>query len=101
MQLRAGLALSSAVDTTQVIVTKCSSEDVDLTCGGVAMVPKGGASHTQEGDPGHMKGTVLGKRYVDAAGRIEVLCTKAGEASLGLAGELLVTAEAKPLPASD
>lgn len=101
MELRVGQALASAVDTTQVIVTKVAPGDVDLTCGGVPMVPKGSTADAVDGEPEFMQGSLLGKRYVDAAGTLEVLCTKGGEASLAVAGEILGTAEAKTLPSSD
>lgn len=101
MELRVGLALASAVDTTTIIVTKAPSGDVDLTCGGVPLIAKGTQAPEVEADPAHLKGSLLGKRYVDAADGIEVLCTKGGEASLALAGELLVPADAKALPSSD
>ena len=101
MELRVGQALSSAVDTTQVIVTKAAGGDIDLTCGGVAMVPKGTATEAVAADPAFLQGTLLGKRYVDEDGTIEVLCTKPGNASLAIAGRILGTAEAKTLPSSD
>ena len=46
-------------------------------------------------------GTQLGKRYVNAAGDLELLCTKPGKGSLGCAGAALTVKGAKPLPASD
>jgi len=101
MKLRVGDALVSAVDTTQIIVTRAPDGDVDLTCGGVPMVTKGTDSPPADADPEFMQGSVLGKRYVDAAGTIEVLCTKGGDASLALNGEVLARAGAKTLPASD
>ncbi|MCW2866674.1 MAG: hypothetical protein JWR20_862 [Marmoricola sp.] len=101
MKLRVGLALASAVDTTNVIVTRVPDGDVELTCGGVAMVPKGGQAPAAEADPAQLTGTLIGKRYVDAADVLEVLCTKAGAGTLALDGVPLVTAEAKVLPSSD
>ncbi|ASR03072.1 MULTISPECIES: hypothetical protein [Gordonia] len=101
MKLRVGLALASAVDTTNVIITRVPDGDVELTCGGAPMVEKGQAAPEAKADPAQMNGTLIGKRYVDSADVIEVLCTKPGEGSLALNGELLVTAQAKPLPASD
>jgi hypothetical protein len=44
---------------------------------------------------------LLGKRYVHEAAGLEVLCTKAGDGSLTVAGELLPQKDAKPLPSSD
>ena len=101
MNLRVGDALASAVDSTQIIVTRAPEGDVDLTCGGVPLVAKGTEPMPENADPAFMKGSVLGKRYVDEAGTLEVLCTKAGEGSLALGGEILAPAGAKTLPSSD
>jgi hypothetical protein len=85
-----------------VIVVKAPAGDVPVTCGGAPMVlaseqiaVKGTPS------PDFAGGTALGKRYVNADETLEILCTKAGEGSLGVDGELLSLKEAKPLPASD
>jgi hypothetical protein len=51
-------------------------------------------------DPEFAAGSLMGKRYVDAAGA-EVLVTKAGAGSLSIGTTLLEIKEAKPLPASD
>lgn len=101
MKLRVGQALASAVDTTNVIVTRVPDGDVDLTCGGAPMIPKGGAAPEATADPALMGGSLIGKRYVDADETLEVLCTKPGEGTLALDGTPLVTAEAKALPSSD
>jgi hypothetical protein len=45
--------------------------------------------------------TLLGKRYVDAADSVEVLCTSAGTGSLTINGVPLEIKSPKPLPASD
>lgn len=106
MDLKAGARLSSVVDTTEVIVVQAPSELVDLRCGGVAMVPLGtappepAATNSTDGD-GHGDGTMLGKRYVDEDSGLEVLCTKAGSATLGLGDRVLTHKGAKPLPSSD
>ena len=47
------------------------------------------------------QGTRIGKRYVDADGKTELLCVKAGQGSLTIAGVALQTKDAKPLPSSD
>ncbi len=52
-------------------------------------------------DAGASGGTLLGKRYVNEAGDLEVLCVKPGEGSLGSGDALLTLKEAKPLPSSD
>jgi hypothetical protein len=43
----------------------------------------------------------MGKRYTNAAGDVEILCTKPGEGGLAVDGELLTVKGAKPLPSSD
>lgn len=101
MELRPGLALDSAVDQVSVIVTRAPGGDVDLRCGGHPLVAKGAGGTATEGDPSHAQGTLLGKRYVDAAGTLEVLCTKPGPSSLSLGDEPLTVASAKALPSSD
>lgn len=52
-------------------------------------------------DPAHASGTALGKRYANADGSVELLCTKPGRGSLALDGAPLTIKAAKPLPASD
>jgi hypothetical protein len=46
-------------------------------------------------------GTLLGKRYTDAAGSVELLCTKPGPAGLAVNSIPLQLKDSKPLPASD
>jgi hypothetical protein len=103
MKLKVGQSLASVTDTTTVVVIRAPNEDVELTCGKVAMVdPKSDAAKERQplesADP---EGTQLGKRYVDDDSSIELLCTKAGPARLALNGKQLSIKAAKPLPASD
>ena len=100
MELRPGLKLKSAVCNTEVIVV-AGSGDVDLTCGGVAMVDATADAPEAAAVDGLTGGTLLGKRYTDDDGSLEVLCTKPGDGSLGVGQTALVLKEAKPLPASD
>ena len=44
---------------------------------------------------------LVGKRYTDEAGDLEVLCTKAGASALSIGDALLARKDAKPLPSSD
>ena len=44
---------------------------------------------------------MLGKRYCDEDGTVEVLCTKPGDGSVGVGQTAFGLKEAKPLPASD
>jgi hypothetical protein len=46
-------------------------------------------------------GTLIGKRYVNAAGDLELLCTKPGAGALAADGAPLAMKGAKPLPSSD
>ena len=101
MILRPGLMLVSATDTTAVVVIRASDGDMALSCGGVEMVASGAAVSAVPADPTLLGGTVLGKRYADEDGRIQLLCTKQGTGTLALDGIPLQTQQAKPLPASD
>lgn len=65
------------------------------------MAPDQPASSGVELEPGFDGGTLLGKRYTDAQGSFELLCTKAGAGSLSVGDTPLVLSGAKPLPASD
>jgi len=99
---KTGSRIRSAVCNTEAMVIAASDADVEITCGGIPMIPIGeeppaGAAIRPDAD----KGTALGKRYVNEAGDLELLCTKPGEGSLGADGVLLTIKEAKPLPSSD
>ena len=100
--LKAGARLKSTVCTTEVIVVKAPAGEVEVTCGGAPMAP-GTETITDRGTPAAdaAEGSALGKRYVNADESLEILCTKAGDGSLGADGALLGLKEAKPLPASD
>jgi hypothetical protein len=101
MELKPGMRLSSAVCATEVVVVRPPSSEVDLRCGGQAMVAKGGDTGGGALDPGFSEGTLIGKRYADEASGLELLCTKGGEGSLSLGTEPLHLKDAKPLPSSD
>jgi len=101
-QMKTGTRIKSAVCATEAMVIAAPEGDVDVTCGGVPVIEI--AAEAPAGvalSPDAAKGTALGKRYVNEAGDLELLCTKPGEGSLGANGELLVLKEAKPLPSSD
>lgn len=99
-ELKAGTRVKSAVCATEAMVIAASGGG-ELTCGGVPMVAASEAAPGGEILDGHGEGTLLGKRYVNEAGTIELLCTKPGEGSLALNGEILGLKEAKALPSSD
>ncbi|TXC70300.1 hypothetical protein FSB78_04585 [Sphingomonas ginsenosidivorax] len=96
--MKPGSKLKSVVCDTEVMVIR--GGDGVVACGGRAMANERPAEGG-EIDPAFAEGTRMGKRYVDAAGTIELLCVKQGAGSLSLDGVALVTKDAKPLPASD
>jgi hypothetical protein len=100
--LKAGSRLFSAVCSTEMIAVKAPEEPVDVTIGGSPPLPSD-ADRTGNGtvEHGHGGGTAMGKRYVDADGTVELLCTKPGDGVPALGGVLLEIKDAKPLPSSD
>ena len=99
--VKSGTRLQSQVCDTQVIVVKASDELDDLCCGGAPMVPLDAQIDSAARlDPQFATESVMGKRYVGAAGA-EVLVTKPGAGTLTVSSTPLVLKEAKPLPASD
>jgi hypothetical protein len=70
-----------------------------LECGGSPMVP--GTQGAQPSAGGPDAATLIGKRYVDAAESVELLCTSSGAGALTCDGVPMTLKAAKPLPASD
>ena len=100
--LKAGSRLKSAVCDTEVMVVRAAADDVRLECGGAEMLAM--AAEKPAGatlDAALAQGTLVGKRYTDAAERFEFLCTKGGKGGLSIDGEALVVKQAKALPSSD
>ena len=97
-----GSRLRSAVCSTEVMVIAAPEAALEIACGGSPMVdasetpPSGGSIGADAAE-----GTKLGKRYVNDAGDLELLCTKAGDGSLAADGVLLKLKDAKKLPSSD
>jgi hypothetical protein len=100
-QLKVGTRIQSAVCSTEVMIIQAPAGDVDVRCGGAPMLalgqpkPGGAVAAAASG------GTQIGKRYVNAEGTVELLCTKPGPGSLAVGDAPLVLKEAKPLPSSD
>jgi hypothetical protein len=103
MKPRVGTTLASTTDATTVIVVRWGDDDLEVTCGGAAMVDARGpeAGSRSEPDPTQQDGTRMGKRYADDDLGVELLCTKAGTGTLAVDGRPLPLKDAKPLPASD
>ena len=96
--MKPGTKLKSAVCDTEVMVIR--GTDAVVECGGAPMAEQSPAQRTSI-NPAFAQGTRIGKRYVDAAGKIELLCVKAGQGSLSITGVSLQIKDAKPLPSSD
>ena len=93
-----GTRLKSAACNTEVMVIRCGEGTIE--CGGATM-GEAKPAEPAELSADHSNGTLMGKRYVDAGGTVELLCVKPGKGSLSVGGVALVTKDAKPLPASD
>jgi len=98
MTPRPGDQLASTVSTTRVVVIRAAGDPL-IACGGSPMVPVAEAPAVTPGDGA--PGTLIGKRYVDAADSLELLCTAAGSGELTCDGVPMTIKAAKPLPASD
>jgi hypothetical protein len=103
VQLKPGLRLRSQVCSTEVIVVRPATDDLDLTCGGKPMVDlTADVDGSAAPAPGLDTGSQMGKRYTteDESG-LELLVTKAGDGTLAAGDIPLVLKDAKPLPSSD
>ena len=98
--LKAGTRLKSAVCSTEIMVVAAPKDDVELNCGGAAVIELGAEAGGGSPADDAKEGTQIGKRYTNEAGDLEVLCTKPGEGSLAVGGALLTIKGAKPLPSS-
>jgi hypothetical protein len=96
--MKPGTKLKSTVCDTEVMVIRGSGMVVE--CGGAPMAEERPQTRGAV-KPGFAQGTQIGKRYVDAAGTLELLCVKHGQGSLSIGGVALQLKDAKPLPASD
>jgi hypothetical protein len=105
MDVRPGSRLVSQVCSTEVIVVS-GAADLDLRCGGHAMVHHGQAAVARVPGmvplPGFEGGTVMGKRYLGTEPIVvEVLVTKGGSGTLTVGGTPMEQKAARALPSSD
>lgn len=98
MQTKAGLKLRSTACTTEVIVVRPATADVELTCCGDPLTTD---EVTAQASPPEQHEVLLGKRYTDDASGIELLCTKPGRGPLAVDGRPVAVKGSKPLPSSD
>ncbi|WP_262062249.1 hypothetical protein [Streptomyces sp. STR69] len=97
---RPGDQLASTVCGTRVVVIRAPADvQPQLACGGSPLVPAADAPPAKSGPAGTT--TLIGKRYVDATGTLELLCTASGAGELTCDGAPMTLKAAKPLPASD
>jgi hypothetical protein len=104
--LRPGEQLASTVCATRVAVIRAPAQGRPLiACGGEPMVPAASArppaANGANGASSADAATLIGKRYVDAAETVELLCTSSGAGALSCDGAPMTVKAAKPLPASD
>jgi hypothetical protein len=99
--LKLGAKYRSAVCDTQIMVIRTVPEPLDLRCGGAPMAGPNEEVPASAIAEGFAEGTLIGKRYIDAGNRIELLCTKGGKGSLSLGTEALQIKVPKALPSSD
>jgi len=100
LSLRPGDQLASTVCTTRVVVVRVPADRQPLIeCGGSPMVAGTPGAKPSPGGPDAV--TLIGKRFVDADGSVELLCTSSGAGTLVCDGEPMTIKSAKPLPASD
>ncbi|WP_329556852.1 hypothetical protein [Streptomyces sp. NBC_00696] len=98
--LRPGDQLASTVCGTRVVVIRApAAAQLQLACGGSPLVPAAEAPPAKSGPAGTT--TLIGKRYVDTTGTLELLCTASGAGELTCDGAPMTLKAAKPLPASD
>jgi hypothetical protein len=100
--LHPGDQLASTVCGTRVVVIRApaaAQPQPQLTCGGSPLAPAADAPPAKPGPAGTT--TLIGKRYIDATGTLELLCTASGGGELACDGVPMTLKAAKPLPASD
>jgi hypothetical protein len=103
VQLKAGQRLRSQVCTTELIVVRAPTTEIELSCGGKPVVDVADAvDATTTPAAGLDTGTQIGKRYsAPDESALEVLVTKPGAGTLSVGDTPLVFTATKPLPSSD
>ena len=97
VKLRAGQKLTSAVSDVQLVVVRAPEAEVDLACGGAALLAEGDSPDAGATlDPSLGEGPLLGKRYADDDLGLELLCSRPGDGALTVDGHLLPLKGAKP-----
>jgi hypothetical protein len=87
-----------------MIVVKAPREPIVITIGGAPVSTDPAGERTVAGSGASSEsgtGSLLGKRYVDATGTLELLCTRAGPGLPAAEGDVLTVKSVTPLPATD
>ena len=106
--LKPGSRWRSAVCDTEVVVVRAPAGPVIFRIGGAAVRPADAGQGRPSGDRGGEQpdatlagGTLLGKRYIDEASGLQVLCVKPGDGTITVDGREAAVMTPRPLPASD
>jgi hypothetical protein len=102
IDLKPGARARSVVCDAEFVVVRPARTASRLECGGQPVVPLG--SPVPEGVAtifAEGSAATMGKRYVDEASGLEVLCSKSGRGVLSVDGRPMAMRDAKKLPASD
>jgi hypothetical protein len=100
--LKAGTRMKSAVCDAEIMVIKVSAGECQLSCGGHPMIAMAATRDaTAALSVAQDNACLVGKRYIDAEDKIEVLCTKGGKGAITANGQGLTVKQAKALPSSD
>jgi len=103
IKLTPGTRLFGADCTTEVIVVIAPATPLAVTIGAIPPsfkpIDRKGESESARSEGNNW--AMLGKRYVDEDGSLEVLCTKSGSGVVALNGKPLDLKASKSLPASD
>ena len=102
LDLKPGMRLLGAACTSEFVVVKAPAGATDVRIGGHPAVtaPEDRSGDLSVSTPADRR-PAMGKRYVDSADTIELLCTKVGDGAAAIGEELLSQKDAKALPASD
>ena len=98
MQTKPGLKLRGTTCSTEIVVVRPATGDVDIACCDEPMTDA--ETDVRDSAPSP-DGILLGKRYADEATGLEVLCTKPGPGPMTVDGREVEVKGPKPLPASD
>lgn len=99
--LKTGARLKSTVCNGEVMVVAAPDGEIEISCGGQPMADPASAEKTGDVHADHAVGIAIGKRYVNEAGDLELLCVKAGDGGLAVGSELLLQKDTKKLPKTD